>query len=188
MIYGRYVDPAVPALVAVSLARLVTAPGLPRLRWLLAGLAVLTLAVAALRSASSSSGAQRQHVASLPFVTGDLEHWVLVGAGTVAATAIVLFGFLARSRAAALAPVTLGLFALIAAYSEHDAVLAMQRSLYAPGWTSPREVAETNRVRHVAYDMDHLDRTGVWIYQRFMPHTRGWVSGAAASGLRRAIL
>jgi hypothetical protein len=188
MIYGRYVDPAVPALVAVSLARLVTAPGLPRLRWLLAGLAVLTLAVAALRSASSSSGAQRQHVASLPFVTGDLEHWVLVGAGTVAATAIVLFGFLARSRAAALAPVTLGLFC---------ADRRLQRARCGAGHTTlslwarvdqpPRgrrdEPGAACRVRHGPPGPNR-----VWIYQRFMPHTRGWVSGAAASGLRRAIL
>jgi hypothetical protein len=172
LIYGRYVDPVVPALLAVSFARLMAVDRLPRLRWLLAGLALATLAVAALRAASSSTGAQRQHVASLPFVTDDLAPWVLVGAGAVAAAAIGLFGFLARNRPTALAPVTLSLFTLVAAYSENEAVLATQRSLYSPEWTSPRDAAETYRMRHVAYDMDHLDRTGVWIYQWFLPHTR----------------
>jgi hypothetical protein len=172
LIYGRYFDPAVPALVAVSLARLMTLQRRPRLRWLLAGLAILTLAVAALRAGSSASGAQRQHVASLPFITGDLEPWVLVGAGAVACAALGLFGFLLRTRPAALAPVTLGLFALIGAYSESDAVLVRQRSFYPAGWTSPRDAAEENHVRQVAYDRDRQDDTGIWVYQWFMPRTR----------------
>jgi hypothetical protein len=172
LIYGRYFDPAVPALVAVSLARLTTLKRLPRLGWLLAGLAVLTLAVAALRAGSSASGAQRQHVASLPFITGDLEPWVLVGAGTVACAALGLFGFLLRTRPAALAPVTLGLFALVSAYSENDAVLARQRSFYPAGWTSPGDAAQENHVRQLAYDRDHQDDTGIWVYQWFLPHTR----------------
>jgi hypothetical protein len=172
LVYGRYLDPVTPALIAVSLARLMAVERVPRLRWLLAGLALATLGVAALRAASSSTGAQRQHVASLPFVTDDLAPWVLVGAGAVAAAAIGLFAFLARTRPAAIAPVALGLFALIAAYSEHDAVLATQRSLYPAGWTSPREAAERYRIKYVGYDMDHRDRTGIWIYQWFLPHTQ----------------
>lgn len=172
LIYGRYFDPAVPALVAVSLARLMTLKRLPRIRWLLAGLAILTLAVAALRAGSSASGAQRQHVASLPFITSDLEPWVLMGAGAVASAALGLFGFLLRTRPAALAPVTLGLFALVGAYSENDAVLVRQRAFYPAGWTSPRDIAQENRVRQLAYDRDHQDNAGIWVYQWFLPHTR----------------
>jgi hypothetical protein len=83
----------------------------------------------------------------------------------------VLFGVLIRYRPHALAPVAVVLFTLVATYSEADGVLAKQRELYHPGWISPGEVAKQNRVRHVGYDMDHLDRTGIWIYQWFLPHT-----------------
>ncbi|MDX6676916.1 MAG: hypothetical protein QOE31_968, partial [Solirubrobacteraceae bacterium] len=141
LVYGRYVEPVVPALLAVGLAL----AGRARLRAgaLVAGLAGLTVAVAALRLGLDVPGEpSRWNVAALPSVTGSIGAPVIAVAGVVACAALWLFALVARRRPAALAPLALVLFAPTTAYVVYLPVLRSEHDVYPAGWTSPRPVAE----------------------------------------------
>ncbi|MEA2219215.1 MAG: hypothetical protein QOJ35_1841 [Solirubrobacteraceae bacterium] len=173
LIYGRYVEPLVPALVAVGLALLVRAErGVP-VRALVAGLAALTVVVAALRVGADVPGeASRWNVAALPSVTGDLGAPVIALGGIVACAALCALAFVARRRPGALAPLAIALFVPTTAYGVYLPVLRSQRDVYPAGWTSPRPVAERLGAQAVGYDLDRFDHVRVKVYQWFMPHTR----------------
>lgn len=86
LIYGRYVEPAVPPLLAVGIVTLMRRPLHSAPSIVLGGIAALTVVVAALRSGVEVFGdANRWNVASLPFVTSDLGPSIIVGAGIVGA-------------------------------------------------------------------------------------------------------
>jgi hypothetical protein len=171
-VYGRYVEPAVPPLIAVAVARLATPRRLPRLAPIIGALLVLTTGVAVLRTTIHPGGhARRFQIASLPFATGNLTPSLLVGAGIVASAAAIGLYHLARRRPASLAPAALVAFLLVAVYTEWD-VVDVQRSFYPAHWTAPTRVADEHAIGLMAYDVDTLDRRGIWVYQWFLPHTR----------------
>ena len=172
LIYGRYVEPVAPVLVALGLA-LPTRAGWPSgARTALAVLAALTVVVAGARSGLNLPGApSRWNVASLPSVTGSLDAPVIAVAGLVAGTALCAFVLVGRHAPGALAPLALVLFVPTTAYTVHLPVLQSERGVYPAGWTSPRTAVEQRRATAVGYDLDHFDHVRVKVYQWFLPHT-----------------
>jgi hypothetical protein len=172
LIYGRYVEPVVPALVAVGLVTLPTLAR-PPARALLAAVACVTVAVVALRSGLHPSvDPSRWNVAALPSVTGQLGAPVLLVAGAVAAVAGWLLLAVLRRAPALVAPLALALFVPTTAYSEALPVLRSQHDVYPAGWSSPRAVVASRHATAVAYDLGHFDHVAVKVYQWFMPRTR----------------
>ena len=173
LIYGRYVEPVVPVLLAVGVVRLAGAGRLPHAGLLVGIVAAFTAVVAALSAnVDVSIAPSRWNVASLPFLTGQLDAPVLVAAGTVAAAALGLILFIRGPAPAALAPLVLVLFVPTTAYIVYLPVLRSERDVYPAGWTSPHPVVNGRHVETVAYDLDHFDHVGVKVYQWFLPHTR----------------
>lgn len=172
LVYGRYVEPVVPALLAVGLALLGCARRGTRAGALAAGLLALTAVVAALRSGLDVAGeASRWNVAALPSVTGGLDAPVLAVAGVVAGAALWAFAAAARWLPGALAPLALLAFVPTTAYVVNLPVLRSERDIYPPAWTSPLPAVERHDARTVAYDLDHFDHIRVKVYQWFMPQT-----------------
>ena len=174
LIYGRYVEPVVPALLAVGLALIGGARRRPAGAGVLAaGLLGLTAAVAALRSGLDVAGeASRWNVAALPSVTGALDAPVLALAGVVAAGALCVFAVAAQRLPGALAPLALLAFVPTTAYLVNLPVLRSERDIYPPAWTSPLPAVERHgAARAVAYDLDRFDHIRVKVYQWFMPQT-----------------
>ncbi len=173
LIYGRYVEPVAPVLVAVGLALPARAGWPSGARTALAVLAALTVVVAVARSGLDLPGTpSRWNVASLPSVTGSLDAPVIAVAGLVAGAALCLFVLVGRHAPGALAPLALVLFMPTTAYIVYLPVLQSQRDVYPAGWTSPQTAVEQRHATVVGYDLDHFDHVRVKVYQWFLPHTR----------------
>jgi hypothetical protein len=172
IVYGRYVEPVAPPLLALGIVALVGRPPSRRtLALVLAAIAVLTLTVAAVRAGLDFPGedANRWSVASLPFVTGDLTPPVLVGAGVVACAGACVLFTAARWDARAVIVLLLAMYTLVAAFTEVRLVLRGDDAVYPSGWTSPEESAGTAEGA-VAFDTADFDRIAVKVYQWFLPH------------------
>ena len=173
LVYGRYVEPVAPVLVALGLVALARSRGAPRLRALGAWLGALTVLVAAVRAGLDLPvGASRWNVASLPSVTGEIGAPVIVLAGLVAGAALWLLALVARRAPRALGAAVLVLFAPLTAYVAYLPVLRSQRDVYPAGWTSPRAIVEQRGATRVAYDLDSFDHIAVKAYQWALPGTR----------------
>jgi len=189
LIYGRYTEIVAPALIAfglVALARvrrtfgpdsgqkgrrtLVDARGFA---WPLAGFGALTALVVLIRvTASDPDAPNRWNISALPFVTVELGPAILIGAALVAAAGSWLL-----LRASSLGTRTLGLAVLllflpVVAYGAWNPVRSGERAVYPSGWTSPQEPAEEAGAREIAYDLDHYDTIGLYVFQWFLPDSR----------------
>jgi hypothetical protein len=173
LVYGRYVEPVAPVLIAVALGVLARTAPIPRPRALVLGLAGLTAVVAVVRAGLDLPvDPSRWNVASMPSVTGQIGPPVIVLGGLVAGAAVVLLVWLRRAAPGALAPVVLALFVPTTAYVAYLPVLRSQRDVYPAGWTSPRPVVEALGATRVGYDLDGFDHIAVKAYQWAMPQTR----------------
>ena len=172
LIYGRYVEVAAPALIALGFAVL-AGGSLPR--WTkrpALGFIALTAAVALIRATSSDPDApNRWNISALPFVTMQLGPAILIGAAIIAAGGALLLAYGAHSRPKALGPLAVALFLAVAAYGVWNPVRSSQRAVYPSGWTSPQGVAERESIERVSYDLDHYDTIGLYVPQWFLPHT-----------------
>ena len=172
LIYGRYVEVAAPALIALGLAAL-AAGRLPR--WTKGpaiGFAALTAAVVLIRAtASDPDAANRWNISSLPFVTMQLGPGILVGAAIIACGGAIMLAYGARHRPALLGPLAVALFLAVAAYGVWNPVRSSERAVYPSGWTSPQDVAERESIERVYYDLDNYDTIGLYVPQWFLPDT-----------------
>ncbi len=172
LIYGRYVEPVVPPLLAIGVARLATRRAPPRLSYVFAILASLTLVVAVLRAfADVPERVVRWNVGSLPFLTRELVPSSLVGAAIVAAAAAGVLVAVARRWPYATGPVLLLLFLPTTAY-EGTWILPSQRDIYPASWTSPEAAADKAGAKVIAYDRAHDDGVSFFVYQWWLPHAR----------------
>ncbi|MGI8731323.1 MAG: hypothetical protein ACR2LK_15315 [Solirubrobacteraceae bacterium] len=173
LIYGRYVEPVVPPLLALGVSMLATRSLVVPIGRVLAAIALLTVVVAGLRSGLRFEGedANRWSIASMPFVTSDLQPAVLAGAGVVAAAGTWVLARVSRRAPAALWLVMLALFVPVTAYTEVRLILRAERAVYPAGWVSPQPVVEA-RGAAVAFDTSHFDNIAVKVYQWFLPHSR----------------
>jgi hypothetical protein len=172
LIYGRYVEPVTPVLVAVGLTRLSGASGRRTLSVVLPALGALTVVVAGLRAGVEVGEApNRWNVAALPFLTSDLQPAVLMGAGLVAIAAGVALALAGARGPAAVALVAIAVFVPVTAVTQLRLVRRQEQRVYPSGWTTPASQLGT-RVRFVGYDDDAGDSQSVKIYQWFMPTVR----------------
>jgi hypothetical protein len=173
LVYGRYVEPVAPVLIAVALGMLARERSAPRVRPLVLGLAGLTAVVAVVRAGLDLPvDPSRWNVASMPTVTGQIGPPVIVLGGLVTGAAVVLLAWLRRRAPGALGPVVLALFAPTTAYVAYLPVLRSERDVYPAVWTSPRAVVEKLGATRVGYDLDGFDHIAVKAYQWAMPQTR----------------
>jgi len=172
LIYGRYVAVAVPPLVALGLAMLISRQPMPKLRHGLVALAVLTAIVAVFRAASGPlRPASRWNVADLPFVTIQLGPSVLIGAAVVAGIGAWLLTRASARRPAIAWAVAAGLFLAIIVYGVENPLLQAQHSVYPSRWRDPTAVASAYGIRSVAYNLDHFNTVGsVYTNQWFLPY------------------
>lgn len=170
LIYGRYTEIVAPALIAFGLAALAAVRS--KASRALFGLGALTALVVVIRATASDPDApNRWNISALPFITVQLQPWVLLGAALVAVTGAAL---LLRSRgrgrlAPALAAVAL--FVPVTAYGVWNPVRSSQLAVYPAGWESPEAVAERVHAKRIAYDLDHYDTIGLYTIQWFLPKT-----------------
>lgn len=172
LIYGRYAEVTMPPLLALALAALARGLERRRVRAAFSTTAALvlvgTVVVAALRAGVHPPGqANRWNIASLPFLTFDLEPSVLVATGLVALGALAVGAAVILRRPAALAPLALVAFLAVAAVAERNPVLTSQRSVYGDGWTSPASAVHGGPI---GYDLAAYDVYGLYAYQWFLPH------------------
>lgn len=166
LIYGRYVEPVVPPLLALGLLRIASSKRRSAAP-VAAVIAAATVATALLRvTISPTGGANRWNVASIPFITSDLGPAVIVGAG---AMTLLVIGALTRLRA----PlhhllVVLGVFLATALVVEHNPVLSGEHAFYPSGWTSPAQAIGGSRT--AAFDTDGSG--SLYVYQWFIPKAR----------------
>jgi hypothetical protein len=183
IVYGRYIEPTVPPLLALGVVALMRGASRPAFGIVLGGVAVLTVVVAVLAAGLPDfpgEEANRWSVSSLPFVTGDLGPAVIIGAGVVAAAgAWAIAATAARAPWAAWLAVVV-LFVPITAFTEARLVLRGEDAVYPAGWTSPQSTVEA-RSDEVAYDTSHFDNVAVKAYQWFLPDTRFELFDAATS-------
>jgi len=182
LVYGRYVEVAVPPLLALALARgeWLERPG--RVAAAAGALVAATAGVVALRlGVDPSEPPNRWNVASLPFLTLRLGVPSLAGAGAVAAGALAVLGLLARRRPRLVAPAVLCAFAATTAVVERNPVLSGDAAVYPAGWTSPARAVTGGPV---AYDRRGYDVIGLYVYQWFLPRSRFELYGGA--GVPRA--
>jgi hypothetical protein len=180
--YGRYVEPLVPPLIALGIVTLAQRSPRPASGIVVAGIAVLTVVVAAVASGLDFPGqdANRWNLASLPFVTRDLGLAVVVGAGIVAAAGAWALATVARRAPWAAWLAVVALFVPITVFNEVRLVLQSEDDAYPAGWTSPQPTVEAH-TDEVAYDTSHLDPLAVKAYQWFLPDTRFELFDAHAS-------
>jgi hypothetical protein len=170
LIYGRYVEIALPPLLALALVRLAGREARSRLAAALVVVVALTVAVAGIRAGVHPPRApNRWNVAALPFLTLQLGTPSLVGAGVVAAGVLVVVAVLRRRAPRLLVPAVLLVFAATTAVAEHNPVLSGDRAVYPGGWSSPAPVVQARRI---AYDRSAYDVIGLFVYQWYLPHTR----------------
>jgi hypothetical protein len=171
IVYGRYVEPVVPPLLALGTVALVARPGRRTIALVLAAIAVLTVTVAAVRAGLDFPGehANRWSVASLPFVTGELTPPVIIGAGVVASAGACVLFVATRWDGRAVVVGLLTMFTLVAAFTEVRLVLRGDDAVYPSGWTSPEDAIGTAEGT-VAFDTADFDRIAVKVYQWFLPH------------------
>jgi hypothetical protein len=173
LIYGRYAEIASPALIALGIAALARAGAGRRIAWPLAGFAVLTGAVVLVRAtASDPDPANRWNISALPFVTMQLGPAVLIGAAVVAVAGASLLRLASDRGARTLGVAALALFLAVVAYGAWNPVRSSQRAVYPSGWTSPRAAVEAVGGGPIAYDLDHYDTVGLYVFQWFLPDSR----------------
>lgn len=173
LVYGRYAEPVLPALLALAVGRLTTRGRAPRLVAILSGLAVLTAAVAVLRSQVDFPGeyANRWSVASAPFFTMDLGPAVLVVTGLVAGAGAAVIGWTALRRPGVVWLVVLALFVPVTAVSQTRLVQTTVATIYPAGWEDPA-AAVSNGGNRIAYDTAHFDRITIKVVQYFAPRAQ----------------
>jgi hypothetical protein len=66
----------------------------------------------------------------------------------------------------------LALFLGVAAYSSWNPVHNSQRAIYPSGWTNPGTAAEAAGGGPIAYDLDHYETIGLYVFQWFLPDSR----------------
>jgi hypothetical protein len=170
LIYGRYAEIVAPALIAFGLVALGTVRS--KAAWALFGFGALTALVVVIRATASDPDApNRWNISALPFITVQLQPWVLVGAALVAAAgAAVLLRARGRRRLAP-ALVAIALFVPITAYGAWNPVRSSEVAVYPAGWESPEAVAERVGAKTIGYDLDHYDTIGLYTIQWFLPKT-----------------
>jgi hypothetical protein len=173
LVYGRYVEPVVPPLIAVGVAMLMARSLRPRVSRVFCVFAVLTVVVAALRAGAEFPGesANRWSIASMPFITFDVAPAAIVGAGFVAAAGAWAVSITSRRADRAVWVVLLALFVPVTAFTQVRLVQVDDHNIYRAGWTSPQEVVEAHGAQ-VAYDTSQFDRITVKVDQYFLPHTK----------------
>jgi hypothetical protein len=175
LVYGRYVEPVVPALLAIVTARVTTGAASLHLRRTLVVVAALTALVAAGRHRAQFPGelGNRWSVSSLPFFTSDLQPAVLVGAALVGLGGACALARVAARRPALLWLAVLSLFLPVTVFTQLRLVAGDQKTVYADGrWTSPQPLVAASGDAAVGYDTAHFDRTAVKLYQYFLPDTQ----------------
>ena len=132
ILYGRYIEPAVPPLVALGVVTVMRREWRAEPRVVLAVVAALTALVAILAAPLEFPGedANRWNVASLPFVTRDLGPLVIAGAGVAAAVGGAAILWAARRTPWAACAVLLALFVPITAFTEVRLVLRGEDDVY----------------------------------------------------------
>lgn len=174
LVYGRYIEPVVPALVALGTAALIQGRARRRAVALVLGaIAMLTLTLAAVRAGLDFPGedANRWSVTSLPFVTGDLSPAILIGAGVVGSAGACAVVAAARRGPEAVTVLLVAMFVAVSAFTEERLVLRGERAVYPREWTSPGQVVDLEDGT-VAFDTARFDRIAVKVYQWFLPHNR----------------
>jgi len=172
LIYGRYVEIVTPPLVAIGLWLVATRKELRRAVAPLAAIAVLTLAVVAIRAIHVDPGeASRWNVSGLPFVTGELGPGILVGAGVLAALGAWALLRATAVRAWAAPALAAAMFLAIVAYGAWNPVVTSQRGAYPAGWTNPGPVAAERGITSLGYDLADYDALGLYATQWFLPDT-----------------
>lgn len=170
LIYGRYTEIGAPALIAFGLVALSAVRS--RLTLALFGFAALTALVVVIRATASDPDApNRWNISALPFITVQLQAWVLVGAALVAAAGATLLLRARGHRRLAPALVAVALFLPITAYGAWNPVRSSQLAVYPAGWESPEAVADRVDAKTIAYDLDHYDTIGLYTIQWFLPKT-----------------
>lgn len=183
LIYGRYAEVVAPALIAFGLAALagvrrsfVSLSGAnDRSAWRrpLLAFGVLTLVVVLIRAtASDPDAANRWNVSALPFVTSQLGPAILIGAALVAVAGAWLLLRASSREVRTLGLAALLLFLPVVAYGAWNPVRSSERAVYPSGWTSPQEPAEEAGATEIAYDLDHYDTIGLYVFQWFLPDSR----------------
>jgi 4-amino-4-deoxy-L-arabinose transferase-like glycosyltransferase len=173
LIYGRYAEITSPALIAFGIAALARAGVGRRIAWPLAGFAVLTGAVVLVRAtASDPDSANRWNISALPFVTMQLGPLVLIGAAVVAVAGASLLRLTSYRGPRTLGVAALALFLAVVAYGAWNPVRSSERAVYPSGWTSPQAAAEAAGGGPIAYDLDHYETIGLYVFQWFLPDSR----------------
>ena len=159
LVYGRYVEAALPLLLGLGVAELVRRrPRRAEVLGAMGGVAVLTVLTVAVR-VETAGGPNRWNVASLPAApTGELGVPVLLLAGAVA---LVVLLALARVPAALLAVA----FLAVAAYGQLVPVRSAEREVYGAGWTAPEAPAGAS----VGVDPATRDPFGRYAYPWLVP-------------------
>ena len=159
LVYGRYVEAALPLLLGLGVAELIRRrPTVTEAVAAAAGVAVLT-AVTVLVRVDTPQGPNRWNVASLPAApTGELGVPVLLLA---AAVAVVVLVVLVRVPVALLALAFLG----VAAYGQLVPVRSAERQVYGAGWSAPSVPAGAS----VGVDPAMRDPFGRYAYPWFVP-------------------
>lgn len=164
LIYGRYVEAALPLLIGLGVAELLRRrPTTAEAAWSGALLIALTGVVAALRAGfEAADGPNRWNISALPVApTGDLGTPVLVVAGVVAVAVVLAL----RLR---LPPLLLGgAFLAVAAYGQLVPVGSAQDSVYGPGWVDPAGSVPPGAT--VAVAPGTADPFGRYAYPWFVP-------------------
>jgi hypothetical protein len=172
LIYGRYTEIVAPPLVAIGIAVISRGPLLRSVRTPLLGFAILTGVVVLIRATSSDPDpANRWNISALPFITVQLGPAILIGAAAVAVIGALLLRACAERAPGLLGGLAVALFLAVVAYGVWNPVRSSQRAVYPGGWTSPREVAESESIGHVSYDLAHYDVIGLYVNQWFLPDT-----------------
>lgn len=173
LIYGRYAEIVSPALIAFGIAALTRARVRSRIAWPLVGFAVLTGAVVLIRAtASDPDPANRWNISALPFVTMQLGPAVLIGAALVAVVGASVLRLASERGLRTLGVAALALLFAVVAYGAWNPVRSSQRAVYPSGWTSPQAAAEAAGGGAIAYDLDHYDTIGLYVFQWFLPDSR----------------
>jgi hypothetical protein len=173
LIYGRYAEIVSPALIAFGICALARGRAGRRIAWPLAGFAVLTGVVVLVRAtASDPDPANRWNISALPFVTMELGPAVLIGAAVIAVAGAVVLRLAADRGAGTLGVAALALFLGVVAYGAWNPVRSSERAIYPSGWTDPEPATEAAGGGPIAYDLDHYETIGLYVFQWFLPDSR----------------
>ena len=173
LVYGRYVEPVLPPIVAVGVAALSRAGAWRRLVVVVPSvIGTVTAGVVVIRAVTDlSEGASRWNVASLPFVTGAIGPSIVLGAGVVAVVGAAVLLAASRVRPAAVSIALVALFVPTIVFTQVTLVRRAERATYPPTFVLPRELIEAQG-GEVGYDLADFDNVAVKVYQWQLPRTR----------------